>query len=249
MKIVESPSVYLIGKQVVDEEQLRLFLAANKIESWTSDADGGQMLVEVAGRVCYMSFSNPRPGGNKAYIEHILEVGHGSVLEHCVFTVLVEGVSRSLTHELVRHRHFSPSQLSQRYCDEVAFVKPPGVGGMASEAVWEHSIRESLGNYYTMIKVLEEEDFAYIQNKTIRRKRVRETARAVLPNCTETKIVLTGNARTWRNFLELRGSIHADQEIQVLATRVHELLLKEAPNIFGDYKVTMDGLETEHRKV
>ncbi|CAB5237970.1 THY1 Predicted alternative thymidylate synthase [uncultured Caudovirales phage] len=248
MKIVEAPSVYLIGKQIVDEEQLGQFLDANDIKGWATDADGGQKLVEVAGRVCYMSFSNPRPGGNKAYIEHILEVGHGSVAEHCVFTLLIEGVSRSLTHELVRHRHFSPSQLSQRYCDRVAFVKPPGIGGIASEAIWERSLREAVDSYELLLVELDR-DFAHIEDKTLRRKRVREAARAVLPNCTETKIVLTGNARTWRNFLELRGSIHADQEIQVLASRVFDLLREAAPNIFGDYKVTMSGLETEYRKV
>ena len=74
-----------------------------------------------------MSFQRPRPGGNKAYIGHLLEVGHGSVLEHAVFNLLFTGVSRSLTHELVRHRAgFGFSQLSQRFVDEskCSFVEP-----------------------------------------------------------------------------------------------------------------------------
>ena len=98
IKIAE-PKVYLIGTQIVDEFELRRFLGDEGVEHWTTDTEiGGQKLVEVAGRVCYMSFAKPRPGGNKAYIDHILEVGHGSVLEHAVFSLLITGVSRSFTH-------------------------------------------------------------------------------------------------------------------------------------------------------
>ena len=86
---------------------------------------------KTAGRVCYMSFAKPRPGGNHAYLNHILEVGHGSVLEHAVWCLVITGVSRSLTHELVRHRAgFSYSQLSQRYVDEsvAEYVEPDAIG-------------------------------------------------------------------------------------------------------------------------
>ena len=90
----------------------------------------GQKLVEVAGRLCYTSYARPRPGGNATYIGHILEVGHGSVLEHAVFNFIITGVSRSFTHELVRHRAgWSYSQLSQRFVDEsaCAFVEPDAI--------------------------------------------------------------------------------------------------------------------------
>ena len=103
--IVREPRVYLIGRQVVDEEALAAFLADHDVDRWTTDTDvAGEKIIETAGRVCYMSFAKPRPGGNRAYINHILEVGHGSVLEHAVFNLLITGVSRSLTHELIRHR-------------------------------------------------------------------------------------------------------------------------------------------------
>jgi thymidylate synthase (FAD) len=91
--------------------------------------------------------------------------------------------------------------------------------------------------------------FADITDKTLKRKKIRETARAVLPNCTETKIFVTGNARAWRHFLELRGSIHADAEIQRLAIAVLDVLQAESPNLFGDYTVTDQGIETKWRKV
>src|SRR5205085_10734218 len=87
----------------------------------------GEKLAEIAGRVCYLSFARPRPGGNQAYLGHILEVGHGSVLEHAVWNFVFTGVSRTLTHELVRHRTgMGYSQLSQRYVDEsvAEYVEP-----------------------------------------------------------------------------------------------------------------------------
>ena len=81
---------------------------------------GGEGLIEVSGRVCYMSFgSKRRRRTNKDYIGHILEVGHGSVLEHAAWNFIITGVSRSFTHELIRHRAgFGYSQLIQRYVDE-----------------------------------------------------------------------------------------------------------------------------------
>src|SRR5687768_1215479 len=93
---------------------------------WSTDADGGQALAEFAGRACYQSWSKPNPATatNASYLRHIIDVGHLSVLEHGVATFYVTGVSRSLTHELVRHRHFSYSQLSQRYVAAEEVVEP-----------------------------------------------------------------------------------------------------------------------------
>src|ERR1700753_1996130 len=96
---------------------------------WETDADGGQALAEFAGRACYQSWKKPNPATatNAGYLAHILEVGHLSVLEHGTVTFYLTGISRSLTHELIRHRHFSYSQLSQRYVPEgdAEIVEPP----------------------------------------------------------------------------------------------------------------------------
>ena len=87
---------------------------------WSTDADGGQALLEFAGRACYQSWSKPNPktATNAGYLQHIIDVGHFSVLEHASVSFYITGISRSCTHELIRHRHFSYSQLSQRYVPE-----------------------------------------------------------------------------------------------------------------------------------
>ena len=84
---------------------------------WETDAAAGEALVEFAGRACYQSWDkpNPRTATNAGYLRHILEVGHLSLLEHATVTFYITGISRSCTHELIRHRHFSYSQLSQRF--------------------------------------------------------------------------------------------------------------------------------------
>lgn len=253
MKIITEPSVYLISSQVINDAELEQFGNDEDIQFRQTSFISAQYVVELAGRVCYMSFANPRPGGNKAYIQHILEVGHGSVLEHAVFGLLITGVSRALTHELIRHRAgFGFSQLSQRFVDESEcnFVMPPSIEKSAwtLKEIWEKSVKNSIEEYSVLTVELERQ-FADIEDKTLRRKRAREAARSVLPNCTETKIFVTGNARAWRHFIELRGSIHADAEIQRLAIAVMTKLQDAAPHIFGDYKVENGEITTPYRKV
>lgn len=247
MKIITEPSVYLVGKQVGNQPEMDRFLSDHGVSEWSTDApSASEELVEVAGRLCYMSFAKPRPGGNEAYIDHILEVGHGSVLEHAVYSLIITGVSRSLTHELVRHRvGISPSQLSQRFVDEsdCSFVLPPSIKlDSANAAIWSSAVGRCVGTYQVLAETLYDE-YASIEDKTLRRKKAREAARSVLPNCTETKIFLTGNARAWRHFLKLRGTIHADAEIQRLAIKVMAVLQAESPNLFGDLKLTDQGIE------
>lgn len=265
MNIITEPSVYLVGKQIIDQAEMVRFLDDHGVPKWSTDAPShSEELVETAGRLCYMSFAKPRPGGNKAYIEHILEVGHGSVLEHAVYSMIFSGISRSLTHELVRHRAgMSYSQLSQRYVDEsdCAFVLPPGfeplsdhdsglVDAATAYAEWEGSTKGSIDAYKA---ILENQGYQLETltgaAKTAATKKIREAARSVLPNCTETKIFVTGNARAWLHFLELRGSIHADAEIQRLAIAILKVLQAESPNIFSNATVTDQGIEVKWRKV
>ena len=100
LKVVREPIVYLLGRQTVDETELARFLADHGV-AWQTDTEvAGECLAEVAGRVCYMSFAKPRPGGNQAYVNHILEVGHGSVLEHAVWNFLFTGISREADKQL-----------------------------------------------------------------------------------------------------------------------------------------------------
>ena len=186
-----------------------------------------------------MSFARPRPGGNRAYLEHIKESGHGSVLEHAVWNLLITGVSRSLTHELVRHRAgVSVSQLSQRYVDEsvAEYVEPDIIANDPElHAVWLEAIRSSHNAYVRLVELLQSK-LPEMEDKTLRRKLARQAARSVLPNATETKIFVTANARALRHFLEQRGSRYAEPEIRKLANRLLDLLQKESPNLFGDYE-------------
>lgn len=258
LTILRDPKVYLVGRQMVDDEALAAFLGDHRVERWSTDTlEAGEKLVEVAGRVCYMSFAKPRPGGNKAYLGHILEVGHGSVLEHAVFNLIITGVSRSFTHELIRHRAgFGYSQLSQRFVDEseCAFVEPDAIADDAElHRVWLEAIQASQRAYRVLADGLAAK-FATIEDRTLRRKKAREAARSVLPNATETKIFVTANARALRHFIEMRGDAAADVEIRKVALAVLALLQAESPNLFGDYTLVDlpeggQAATTVHKKV
>jgi len=106
-------------------------------------------------------------------------------------------------------------------------------------AVWQEAIAHSLMAYRRLCEMLSvkvEKRFPEMK-KTYRRKLVRQTARSVLPNATETKILITANARALRHFIEMRAAEGADREIRVLAVKVLELMQREAPNIFFDFEV------------
>jgi thymidylate synthase (FAD) len=257
-KIIRDSRVYLVGRQQVDDEGLAAFLSDHDVDRWATDTDdAGEKLIEVAGRVCYMSFARPRPGGNRAYIGHILEVGHGSVLEHSVFNLIITGVSRSFTHELIRHRAgFGYSQLSQRFVDEseCEFVEPDAIAEDPElHRIWLESIHASQHAYRLLADGLAAK-FAALEDKTLRRKKAREAARSVLPNATETKIFVTANARALRHFIEMRGDAAADVEIRKVAIAVLKILQSESANLFGDYSLVDlpeggQAVTTPHRKV
>ena len=207
---------------------------------WLGDASGGERLAEYAGRLCYMSQRNPARRPTAEYLENIKKQGHGSVLEHANYSLLLEGVSRSLTHELVRHRAgWAFSQLSQRYVDETdaRFVIPPAIiGDDALLGAWKAQMESAQKTYVALVEQLMER-YGWAADKVHRRKMAREAARGVLPNSTETKIVATGNARAWRTMLELRSSEGAEMEIRRLAVLVIRVLQAEAPAFFSDFEI------------
>lgn len=260
--------VYLVSKPDFQSATFQRFLRDEGIESfdcdWDTNVQSAEKLTEAAGRLCYMSFEKPRPGGNRKYIEHILEVGHGSVLEHADFVFILTGVSRSLTHELVRHRAgTSFSQLSQRYVDEsdAEMIVPPDMEGdelcigIARDA-WEYAKRaydrifimryrhylskSFVGSDIRTMSIEDLEKLVSREQRTTCRKSARQEARCVLPNATETKIVVKGNIRTWRTILELRGSMAADAEIRKLAIEIYKQLNQAAPVFFSDFELHMD---------
>lgn len=251
MHIIRRPRVTVIARQEFNyPEHIR----------WESDSEvAGEVVAEFAGRLCYLSFGEDAglEGGhrtiqgrttNESYLANILRVKHGSVLEHAVWTMLIEGVSRALTHELVRHRAgFGFSQLSQRYVDEsnIAFVVPPEISeDTRAYQVWLGACEASLVAYRELLAELVEA-IGTEGSATSRKKRARQAARSVLPNAAETKIVVTGNARAWRHFIEMRGSGGADVEIRRLAVEVLRHLQAESPHIFGDLTIAEQADGTE----
>lgn len=258
MRILREPTVYLVGRQTVDDAAVDRFLADHGVTQWATDSTvAGEKLCEMAGRMCYMSFAKPRPGGNAAYIGHLLEVGHGSVLEHSVWNFIITGVSRSFTHELIRHRAgFGYSQLSQRYVDESVadFVEPDCIADDPElHEVWRAAVEHSQEAYVKLVQGLDRV-FRHEPDATLRRKLARQAARSVLPNATETKIFVTANTRALRHFIELRANEHAEVEIRKVATRILEIARAEAPNLFRDYEIVdlPDGTQvarTEWKKV
>lgn len=215
---------------------------------WAVKPDEMDELPEIAGRLCYKSWDRPNPATatNQGYLANILDHQHFSVLEHSSATFWISGVSRSLTHELVRHRHFSFSQVSQRYVDEsdAEFVVPPDIhtavgddpdlvtGAISALAIVSKAADDGAEGYRDLIFNLERLGWD--------RKKARQAARSVLPNATATEIIVTGNLRSWREFIQKRLSPHADAEIRELAKVILTRLLVEAPNALQDLKYLVE---------
>lgn len=195
-------------------------------------------IVEAAGRLCYLSWGRPNPqtATNEGYLANILNHGHYSVLEHCSATFYLGGVSRALTHELVRHRHLSFSQVSQRYVDESESVAVISGAARANGLV-------KLAIVDAQVGAREKYDYIYglLTEQGISRKDARDAARAVLPNATATQLMVSGNFRAYRDMFAKRISGHASPEIREVAKLMLKELLKLAPNSFQDMKELVDG--------
>lgn len=202
--------------------------------------DDADWLAEFAGRACYESWNRPNPltARNADYLRNILARQHFSVLEHASATFYVENVSRTLTHELVRHRHLSYSQRSQRYVDESLNV---GVIPDAMRAISD----ARLGNDQTVREAVQEQQDRslelYQQIRDILHdrghtwKEARGAARAVLLANSHTSIVVTGNHRAWRDMLGKRWHVAAENEIRKLAGLILLDLINVAPNVYQDF--------------
>jgi thymidylate synthase (FAD) len=241
MDIIREPGITLIARpQFVEPAHLPV--------QWKGEATDGERLAEFAGRLCYMSQHNPAGRTTGDYLQNILRQGHGSVFEHAVYVLLIEGISRSCSHELVRHRAgFGYSQLSQRYVDEshAAFVMPPAIQGDARlEADWTAQVEAAQTAYVAAVERLMEK-YSWVEDRVHRRKLAREAARSVLPNATEVKIVVSANVRAWRTMLELRLGEGAELEIRRMAVACLRRLQIEAPSLFADIEIyrAADGTE------
>lgn len=221
--------VRLIAQTMVDEDVLeesgwKPYPFDSQEIPWDLD-----MLAEFAGRNCYQSWDRPNKATatNQGYLANILAQSHYSVLEHASATFYLAEVSRSFLAELSRHRHLSLSVLSQRYVDEndADVVYPPVFGeDMKHELnILMPYVRRA---YLSLVEQLTA--VGYTQ------KQAREAARCVLPNATETKIVVTGNMRTWRELIQKRTGPGVDKEFQLVAAELLNQLKTIAPATFQD---------------
>lgn len=241
-----TPRVYLLSRPQLDrayQDFLDGFLPAEEA-SWskTQSMTPAEHIVEFAGRVCYMSFGSKQSGKTNAeYIANLIRHGHESVLEHAVWTIAITGVSRGFTHQLVRHRvGFSFSQLSQQYHDEseARFVRPTGIDKVPeAAAAWDEVIRQSKSAYKKIITGLGTPSQSSPEARREAVRAIRSAARSVLPNATETAVVVTANARALRHFFKIRGDILGDEEMRCVAAALLELLRPEGPALFADFTV------------
>lgn len=182
-------------------------------------------VVAVAARICYSDkgVSELRRGFNKeevaSFLMKLVSSGHFSPVEHASFTFAIEGVSRALSHQLVRHRIASYSQKSQRYVDENNFIyiTPPSVASNPEAlSLFQSTMEEIQQCYHKLSQVVPRED-----------------ARYILPNAVETKLVCTFNARSLLNFFRLRCCRRAQWEIRELAFKMREEVRRVAPMLFS----------------
>jgi thymidylate synthase (FAD) len=187
-----------------------------------------ELAVALAARLCYSPITiealreKLSRSDIEAFLQKIMSLGHQSVLEHASFTFGIEGVSRVTTHQLVRHRVASFSQQSQRYVshkDQFDAVMPPTVAGNASMREKYRSCLHELHKFYS---------------EMVDAGIPAEDARYILPNATETKIMVTMNARELLHFFRLRCCERAQWEIRAMALEMLKLVKDVAPTIFAD---------------
>ncbi len=190
--------------------------------SYTPDPE---KVVAAAARLCYspddadVLYDGMTDKKVQSFLGKLIELGHLSPIEHVSFTFAVAGVSRVLSHQMVRHRIASYSQKSQRYVceDDFDYIVPPSIAA-DSEAylIYKEQMAKIQEAYRALLKVAHQED-----------------ARYVLPNACETKFVFTMNARSLLNFFQLRCCERAQWEIRALAEAIYKEVKKVAPTLFS----------------
>ena len=260
MKFVE-PKVFLVGETRMVEEGLAGYLEHLGVPQWTTDAPSdAEKLCEVMGRLCYRSFEpglNPNVTrvrqGNATYLGNIINVGHGSVLEHGYLNFIFADVSRVFTHELVRHRAGTGiSQESLRFVrlDKLSAYVPMHIKESEEGMALFTKTIEQLEQVQTdLAKIFDIDNIKQFDVK----KKLTSAVRRVAPDGVATTIGWSCNFRTLRHVLEHRTDPHAEEEIRLVFGRVFEIVQERYPNLFADYEVEeVDGLpwvKTGHRKV
>jgi len=204
---------YLGGKSTQENETL----------GSTTSAAPTEKLIEHAGRICYRSQGGGTPKATARFIRQRVEEGHESIIEHSSASFEISGISRSCSHQLVRHRLASYSQESQRYVDmsDPEWVIPPDIAADPEAlAIWEASLSQT------------QQAYQQLRARGIRK----EDARFLLPNAAATRLIMTANYRELLHLFRIRISPQAQWEICQVAIRMLEAVYAQAPNVFGSVR-------------
>lgn len=242
-----APKVWVVGATLPQADPIREYLA-HRGETWNiaipddERIDGDPTVVaEAAGRVCYQSWANRRKRSRAEYLrESVIAHGHGSVLEHVWFNCLVADLPRSTQLELVRHGEGTGFSFeSQRFTDRhLRFVVPPLLReNMSGWTCFAAHCEEAEAVYHDIVGEVEHQIRTlglWGDDATLRRKRAKESARAVLPNCVGSDGMVSVNARAARHIIALRSDEHADASIREFAVALFDALAPWAGAFFAD---------------
>ena len=258
------PKVFLIGETRIVENELELYLDHVGVSEWTSDAPSDiEKIIEVMGRLCYKSF---KPGlnpnvvkireHNDEYLANVINVKHGSVIEHGMLNFILADVSRVFTHELVRHRvGVAISQESLR------FVRLTNLGFWIPSVFNNHPRSEEIIKFIVeKVELMERWQIELAEmhgvdneKKFEVKKKFTSAMRRIAPIGLATTLGWAVNSRTLRHVIEMRTNPGAEEEIRLVFGKIAEKVKQRLPNLFSDYEVKIiDGLpyyETQHSKV
>lgn len=214
-----------------------------------SHTDNPEKLIAQAAKICYSPVGVDEieksldESNVEKFIQMLMDIGHESPIEHVSFTFAVEGVSRTLTHQLVRHRMASYSQQSQRYVklEQFEYIIPPSIEkNEMAKKIFIKAMEEDQQHYGEIVDILYKENLELLIShgvdeklaKSKAEKKSIEDARYIFPNACETKIVFTMNARSLFNFFKARCCNRAQWEIRGLAIEMYKLVKNVAPTLF-----------------
>lgn len=233
VNIVNVPlSVTVVGQTASNSAEIQdIYDQANGGYRDRDEDPGGLPLIELAGRGCYEAYgrNHESTDSHEGYLGNILAQKHYSVLEHVTYSFHIKGISRAESHEIVRHRHFGFSQQSQRFC----VIKEPYEVAIHPTLLDEYD-EEVLFAALTQSFELAEGTYKNLREKGYDRKPAAEAARAFLPNAAATHMVVTGNLRSWLEFISKRDHEAADRGIRAVAQEIHAILKEDLPEIFSD---------------
>jgi thymidylate synthase (FAD) len=181
-------------------------------------------IIEKCGRIAYKSEDKITENSAESFVKTLLQYGHESVIEHASMSYKVI-CDRGVSHEIVRHRLFSYTQESTRYCNygssDMQFIEPP------FQPVNTKHVKTNFLNVLQKI----EDHYKYL----ISIGEKPQISRAMLPNCLKTEIAITGNFREWRHFFKMRTSKSAHPQMQEIANMILHDAMKRVPVIFNEY--------------